>query len=73
MKSIAFISAYHKNRKQKTKVGSTFSECLNIYFGFPQGSVFEPLLFLIFITDLFHLNYDLDFGSYADDTAPYWT
>ena len=30
-----------------------------------------PLLFLIFIADLFYLNYDLDFASYADDTTPY--
>ena len=69
MKSIAFISAYLKNRNQKT--GSTFSECLNILFGFPEGSLLEPLLFLIFIADLFYLNYDLDFASYADDTTPY--
>ena len=27
-KSIAFISAYNKDRKQKTKTGSTFSETL---------------------------------------------
>ena len=71
MKSIAFISAYLKNRKQKTKIGSTFSECLNILFDIQQGSILGPLLFLIFIADLFYLNYDLDFASYADDTTPY--
>ena len=71
MKSIAFISAYLKNRKQKAKIRSTFSECLNILFGVPQGSILESLLFLIFIADLFCLNYDLDFASYADDTTPY--
>ena len=53
MKSIAFISAYLKNRKQKTKIGSTFSECLNILFGVQQGSILGPLLFLIFIADPF--------------------
>ena len=71
MKSIAFISAYLKNRKPKTKIGSTFSDCLNILFTVAQGSILGRLLFLIFIADLFYLNYDLDFGSYADDTTPY--
>ena len=70
-KSIAFISACLKNRKQKTKIGSIFSECLNILFGVPQSSILELLLFLIFIADLFYLNNDLDFASYANDTTPY--
>ena len=65
IKSIAFISAYLKNRKQKTKIGSTFSECLNILFGV------GPLLFLLFIADLFYLNCDRDFASHADDTTLY--
>ena len=49
MTSIAFISAYLKNRKQKTKIGSTFSECLNILFGVPQGSILEAS----FISDIY--------------------
>ena len=70
--SILFLYlVYFKNRKQKTKIGSSFSKRLNILFGFPQGSVLGPLLFLIFIADLFFLNYDLDFASYTDDTTPY--
>ena len=68
MKSIAFISAYLKNQKQKTKIGSTFSEYLNMLFGVLQSSILGPLLFLILIADLFYLNNDLECTSYAKDT-----
>ena len=71
LKSKAFIFAYLKNRKQKTKIGSTFSKCLNILFGVPQGSILGSVIFLIFAAGHFYLNYDLDFSSYAGDTTPY--
>ena len=53
IKSLNFILAYFPNRKQKTKIGSSFSGYLNILFGVPQDSIFDPLLFMIYIWDLF--------------------
>ena len=65
MKSVVFISAYLKNQKPKTKVGLTFSKYLNILFGVTEGTILGPVLFAIFITDVFYLNYDLDIASYG--------
>ena len=66
-----YISAYLKGRKRKTRIGSAFSDYLNILFGVSQRSILGPILIIIFLSDLFYVYNDLDLASYADDTTPY--
>ena len=40
-------------------------------FGFPQGSILGPLLYVIYICNLFIINDHIGFGSYADGTTPF--
>ena len=47
----SFIFTYFYKRKIKTKVGSEFSDFLNMAFRVQQGSILGPILVIIFITD----------------------
>ena len=46
--ALKLVHNYLSNRKQRTKINSTYSSLLEIVFRIPQGSILGPLLFNIF-------------------------
>ena len=55
-------------RSQSTHIGSTVSNKEDIVCGVPQGSVLGPLLFLIYVNDIYRCPQAFDFYLFADDT-----
>ena len=70
-KSINFLKSYLSDRKQRCKIGDRFSEFLKIICGVPQGSILGPLLFNIFLNDLFLFIEKCELCNYADDNTLY--
>ena len=72
--SIDAIKMVHSNltgRRRRVKVNGSFSSWKETKLGVPQGSVLGPLLFNIFINDIFLLLNETQICNYADDTTIY--
>ena len=67
---LKWFKSYLSDRKQKVTIGGCSSRLLNIRVGVPQGSILDPLLFLIFINDIVD-EIQCNIRLFADDTSLY--
>ena len=67
--SLKLIHSYLTERKQRFKVGSSFSSWKTLSKGVPQGSVLGPLLFNVFINDFFYAIEHSQVCNFADDNT----
>ena len=53
--SLSYIHSYLTDRKHRTKINNSFSEWHKVKSGVPKGSILGPLLFNLYLNDIFIL------------------
>ena len=67
--SFQIIQSYLSNHWQRTKINTSFSSWSALIKGVLQGSVLGPILFNIFLNDLFFILKNTEICNFADDTT----
>ncbi|XP_065671806.1 uncharacterized protein LOC136089681 [Hydra vulgaris] len=71
--NLSWFDSYLTNRKQFISYDSGKTEYKSITCGVPQGSILGPLLFLVYINDLYKFSNILNLILFADDTNLFYS
>ena len=69
--ALHYMKSYLSDRYQRVRVNNSYSSWGKITTGVPQGSILGPLLFNVFINDLFIFITNSSLSNYADDNTLY--
>lgn len=69
--SVKLEPSYLNEWNQKIQIGASFISWKDFLVKVLQGSILIPLLFKIFLCDLFVLMRDIEITSYADENNQY--
>lgn len=67
--ALKLLTSYLNERKQIFRFENNYSDPQFVTCGVPQGSVLGPLLFIIYMNDIFEIREPSHILSFADDTA----